>query len=49
MATYCAKKQVARSDFADQAEAQLDTAINWGRYAELFAYADDTAELYLEG
>ncbi|MBL8058618.1 MAG: AAA-associated domain-containing protein [Anaerolineales bacterium] len=37
------------TDFADQAEAQLDTAINWGRYAELFAYADDTAELYLEG
>jgi len=37
-----------RSDFGDFAEAQLDTAINWGRYAELFAFDDDTDELYLE-
>jgi hypothetical protein len=31
-----------------QAEAQLDIAINCGRHAELFAYDDDTGELYLE-
>jgi len=37
-----------QADFGDLAEAQLDTAINWGRYAELFAYDDDSAELYLE-
>jgi hypothetical protein len=30
------------------AEEQLDTAISWGRHAELFAYNDDTGELYLE-
>lgn len=35
-------------DFGDLAEQQLDTAINWGRYAELFAYDDDSGELYLE-
>ncbi len=35
-------------DFGDLAEAQLDIAINWGRHAELFAYDDDTGELYLE-
>ena len=27
---------------------QLDTAIDWGRFAELFAYDDDSGELYLE-
>lgn len=27
---------------------QLETAIDWGRYAELFAYDFDTGELYLE-
>ena len=32
-------------DFAPQ---QLDVAIRWGRYAELFAYDADTEELYLE-
>ena len=31
-----------------EARRQLDTAIDWGRYAELFAYDDDTGELYLE-
>jgi NitT/TauT family transport system ATP-binding protein len=35
-------------DFGDLAEQQLDTAINWGRYAELFAYDDDSGELYIE-
>jgi NitT/TauT family transport system ATP-binding protein len=28
----------------DEARRQLDTAIDWGRYAELFAYDDDTGE-----
>ena len=32
----------------DQSRRQLDTAIDWGRYAELFAYDDDSGELYLE-
>lgn len=35
-------------DFGDLAEQQLDTAINWGRYAELFTYDDDSGELYIE-
>lgn len=32
---------------ADEAERQLSTAINWGRYAELFAYDDDDAVIYI--
>lgn len=35
-------------DFGDFSEKQLDIAISWGRHAELFAYDDDTGELYLE-
>jgi NitT/TauT family transport system ATP-binding protein len=35
-------------DFHDRTEKQLDRAINWGRFAELFAFDDDTNELYLE-
>jgi NitT/TauT family transport system ATP-binding protein len=35
-------------EFGDWASEQLDTAINWGRYAELFAFDDDTGELYRE-
>jgi NitT/TauT family transport system ATP-binding protein len=31
-----------------EARRQLDTAIDWGRYAELFAYDDGSGELYLE-
>lgn len=38
-----------RPDFHDRTEKQLDRAINWGRFAELFAFDDDTDELYLEG
>jgi NitT/TauT family transport system ATP-binding protein len=38
-----------RSDLGEDAETQLNTAINWGRYAEVFAFDDDTDELYLEG
>jgi hypothetical protein len=37
-----------QADFGDHAEEQLDIAIRWGRHAELFAYDDDAAELYLE-
>jgi NitT/TauT family transport system ATP-binding protein len=37
-----------QGEFGDRAEEQLDTAIRWGRHAELFAYNDDTGELYLE-
>jgi NitT/TauT family transport system ATP-binding protein len=32
----------------EEAERQLETAINWGRYAELLAYDDDSAVIYLE-
>jgi NitT/TauT family transport system ATP-binding protein len=31
-----------------EARRQLDTAIDWGRYAELFAYDDDSGLLYYE-
>jgi NitT/TauT family transport system ATP-binding protein len=37
-----------QSALGDQAELQLDLAIKWGRYAELFAYDSDSGELYLE-
>ena len=30
----------------DEAERQLDTAIDWGRYAELFAYDDKDGVFY---
>jgi len=32
----------------EEARRQLDTAIDWGRYAELFAYDDQAGLLYLE-
>ncbi len=32
----------------EEAEKQLDTLINWGRYAELLSYNDDKALVYLE-
>jgi NitT/TauT family transport system ATP-binding protein len=32
----------------DEARRQLDTAIDWGRYAELFAYDDHAGEFVLE-
>jgi NitT/TauT family transport system ATP-binding protein len=44
--TYFADK--LEGEFGDLAEEQLDIAINWGRHAELFAYDDDSGELYLE-
>ena len=33
---------------AEEAWNQLETAIDWGRYAELFAYDYDAGEVYLE-
>ena len=33
---------------ADEAERQLDTAIDWGRYAELFAFDDQDGLFYQE-
>ncbi len=33
----------------DEAREQLDTAIDWGRYGELFEYDADTGQLSLEG
>jgi CBS domain-containing protein len=36
------------ADFGDDAEKQLDIVIGWGRHAELFAYDNKTAELFLE-
>ncbi|MGE5130161.1 MAG: nitrate/sulfonate/bicarbonate ABC transporter ATP-binding protein [Sphingomonadaceae bacterium] len=37
-----------RGEFGDHAEAQVDTAVEWGRYAELFDYDKSTDELSLE-
>ncbi len=37
-----------QADFGEYAGEELDTAINWGRYAELFEFDDDTDELYLQ-
>jgi len=31
-----------------EAQRQLDTAIHWGRYAELFGYDEPTGEIFLE-
>jgi NitT/TauT family transport system ATP-binding protein len=35
-------------EVGDNAEEQLDLAISWGRFAELFSYDKDTDELFLE-
>jgi NitT/TauT family transport system ATP-binding protein len=32
----------------EAAERQAETAVNWGRYAELLAYDDDSAMIYVE-
>jgi NitT/TauT family transport system ATP-binding protein len=32
----------------DEAERQLETAVNWGRYAELFFFDDDEDVLFIE-
>ena len=41
-------KDLASCFSADEAERQLDTAIDWGRYAELFAYDDHDSVFYRE-
>ncbi|MGH2458316.1 MAG: AAA-associated domain-containing protein, partial [Chloroflexota bacterium] len=40
--------RLERSFSTEEARRQLDTAIDWGRYAELFAFDDNTGELFLE-
>jgi NitT/TauT family transport system ATP-binding protein len=37
-----------QADFGHSTEEQLDIAISWGRHAELFAYDNDSGELFLE-
>lgn len=37
-----------RNEFGDQAERQLEIAISWGRFSELFAFDAATDELYIE-
>jgi len=37
-----------QNDFGEYAKDQLDTAVDWGRYAELFAYDERSGELFLE-
>ena len=32
----------------DEVNQQIDTALNWGRYAEIFAYDDDSGTFNLE-
>ncbi len=41
-------ERLEQSFSQDEARRQLDTAIDWGRYAELFAYNDERGEFYLE-
>ncbi len=38
----------SQADFGEYAKDQLDIAVDWGRYAELFAYDEGAGELYLE-
>lgn len=35
-------------DFGDETEAQVETAIDWARYADLFDYDSDVDELFLD-
>ncbi len=32
----------------EEAENQVEIVVNWGRYAEILAYDDDKAGIYLE-
>lgn len=41
-------RDILANEFGDYAPQQLEIAIGWGRYAELFAFDDTTGELYLE-
>ena len=43
-----AEKVVVGYDGSEHAKKALQTAIDWGRYAELFAYDYDSGEFYLE-
>jgi len=40
--------EALRSEFGGETDDQIDTVIDWGRYAELFGYDKDSDELYLE-
>ena len=37
-----------QTDYGDRAAEQLEITVNWGRFAELFAYDSDSNELFLE-
>ncbi len=37
-----------RADVGDQTGEQLDIAVSWGRFAELFGFDGRTDELFLE-
>lgn len=37
-----------RDEYGEHAEAEIETVIAWGRYAELFSFDQATGELYLE-
>src|SRR5258708_40207316 len=39
---------ILRGSCGDYAETQLDTAVNWIRYAELFAFDGYSVQLYLD-
>lgn len=41
-------EELERSFSPEEARRQLDTAIDWGRFAEVFAYDADSGELYFE-
>lgn len=41
-------QRLERSFSPDEARRQLDTAIDWGRYAELYAFDDNAGEFFLE-
>ena len=41
-------EELEASFTSEEATRQFDTAINWGRYAELFSYDDTTDELHLD-
>jgi NitT/TauT family transport system ATP-binding protein len=41
-------QQLEQSFSPGEARKQLDTVIDWGRYAELFAYDDEDGEFFLE-
>ncbi|RLD12605.1 MAG: nitrate ABC transporter ATP-binding protein, partial [Caldiserica bacterium] len=52
-----ANKRISKEFFLDilerklsheEAEKELDILIDWGRYAELFSFDDETDELFLE-